>query len=177
MYLSIVAAGPLHLSRSKNFNSLLCIIFPVLMGEFQKRLILSGFYPNIPAFCNPVMPPKLVLFVSLKMILLLNIHKVSRRKLLVLVILLCIKLRKRRTNAIRAFPLCYKALGTLFTIMAMIMNLISLSQNSFNVLLTEFKKHYKFLTGLGRRGRSSKAKDHHTVLAILLHYYSSMIEY
>ena len=53
---------------------------------------------------------------------------------------------------------------------------VTLSRDSFELLLKEFKKHYKMYSGAGRVGRPPRVRDHHCVLAVLLHSFCSEAE-
>jgi hypothetical protein len=56
------------------------------------------------------------------------------------------------------------------------MAVTSLHRNGFEKLLSEFRKHYIIMTGTGRKGRPPRVRDHHCILAILLHGFCSAAE-
>lgn len=53
---------------------------------------------------------------------------------------------------------------------------ISLTRDSFEYLLSNFKNHYVFNSGPSKKGRPPRVKDHHCVLSLLLHTYCSPAE-
>ena len=53
---------------------------------------------------------------------------------------------------------------------------ISLTRDSFELLLSRFKLFYVFQSGPGMKGRPPRVKDHHCVLSLLLHTYCSPAE-
>ena len=57
-----------------------------------------------------------------------------------------------------------------------LIGVISLNRFGFELLLSEFKKHYKIKSGPGKRGRPRRVRDFHCVLAIILHSFCSPAE-
>jgi hypothetical protein len=57
-----------------------------------------------------------------------------------------------------------------------LVNVISLNRQSFEYLLQTFKTFYIIKSGVGKSGRPHRMKDHHCVLALLLHSYCSPAE-
>ena len=53
---------------------------------------------------------------------------------------------------------------------------ISLTRASFELLLSRFKRFYKFNSGPTKAGRPSRVRDHHCVLFLLLHSYCSPVD-
>lgn len=58
-----------------------------------------------------------------------------------------------------------------------LMNVISLDRAAFEKLLETFELHYHVRSGLGKSGRPAKMIKKSTVLALLLQFYTSPVEY
>jgi hypothetical protein len=56
------------------------------------------------------------------------------------------------------------------------LNILGLTRGVFDALLHVFSQHYIIRSGPGRRGRPTRLLDKRTVLALLLHFYTSMLD-
>ncbi len=107
----------------------------------------------------------------------------SKGKRVLIGILSLVNLKKRRNNEIKSFCLLRSVIQSPWYKLyhdgddGSLIALISLNREAFNVLLDEFKLHYHFRSGPGKKGRPRRVRDYHTVLAIILHYYTSTMEY
>ena len=53
---------------------------------------------------------------------------------------------------------------------------VSLTRESFEILLSRFKNFYIFKSGPTKSGRPPRVRDHHCVLSLLLHSYCSPVK-